>query len=188
MISQTVSPEHRQIVNRDKNVHSILKKLRDKLKPSEWETHARIRERWTHLIHGWNRQIPLDEWLNQWIIVYDEARDKNLYDIPEERAMSDFLLTIEVIDPHFPAQIKTERRLNHKDSFSEVVNWLRMDQRMRANHPLVRKTTEAYVTFRGQDDQNSTAVALSSTGEPSSKLNSSGKARTKKCPCGSPKH
>ena len=188
VISQTVSPEHRQIVNRDKNVHSILKKLRDKLKPSEWETHARIRERWTHLIHGWNRQIPLDEWLNQWIIVYDEARDKNLYDIPEERAMSDFLLTIEVIDPHFPAQIKTERRLNHKDSFSEVVNRLRMDQRMRANHPLARKTTEAYVTFRGQDDQKSTAVALSSTGEPSSKLNSSGKARTKKCPCGSPKH
>src|SRR5699024_4531213 len=71
----------------------------------------------------------------------------------------------------------------HKDSFSEVVNRFRMEQRMRANHPISKKTTEAYATFRGQDDQESTE-AVSSSGQ----SNSSGKSRLRKCPCGSPKH
>ena len=72
---------------------------------------------------------------------------------------SDFLIAIKPIDPQFPSQIDTERRLGHKESFESVVNRFREMRRREAEHPAHRKQIEAYPSFRGQNEKQGAAPA-----------------------------
>lgn len=131
LIGQSLATEHRYLLDEDDNdedevdPRSILVKLQDKLKPKKWESDLKVRYDWQSLQRGWNRKVSLDDWLNQWPVIYRQARKLELYGFPEERVFSDFLLTIKPIDRQFPSQIDTERRLGRKESFESVVNRFR---------------------------------------------------------------
>lgn len=161
VISQSLAIEHRYLLDEVDMIadedgiqidpRSILLKLQDKLKPRKWESDLKVWNDWQSLQRGWNRKISLDDWLNQWAVIYRQARKLELYDFPEERVFSDFLITIKPIDPQFPSQIDTERRLGHKESFESVVNRFREMRRRESEHPAHRQQIEAYPSFRGQD-------------------------------------
>jgi hypothetical protein len=154
---------------------SILLKLQDKLKPRKWESDLKVRNDWQSLQRGWNRKISLDDWLNQWTIIYRQARKLNLYDFPDERVFADFLFTIKSIDPHFANRIDVARDLGKEEPFESVVNRFREMRRRESEHPAHRKQIEAYPSFRGQDQ----GVAPGA---------SRGAAPAKTCICGSPRH
>lgn len=157
-ISQSLASEHRYLLDdiddEEIDPRSILKTLQEKLKPSKWESESKVRSDWQNLQRGWNRRISLDDWLNQWSVIYRQAQKLGLYDFPVERVFSDFLLTIEPIDPQFPSQIDTERRLGQKESFESTVNRFREKRRRQSEHPAHRKQWEAFPSFRGQDEAN----------------------------------
>lgn len=179
-ISQSLASEHRYILDdiddEEIDTRSILIKLQDKLKPSKWESDSKVRSEWRSLQRGWNRRISLDDWLNQWSVIYRQAKKLGLYDFPEERVFSDFLLTIEPIDPQFPSQIDTERRLGQKESFESIVNRFREKRRRQSEHPAHRKQWEAFPSFRGQDE---------ASGHQEAKPRAE---RTPWCVCGRPGH
>jgi hypothetical protein len=187
VISQSLAIEHRYLLDEVKlDPRSILIKLQDKLKPSKWESDSKVRSQWQSLLKGWNRRISLDDWLNQWSAVYRQAKRLELYDFPDERVFSDFLLTIESIDPQFPSQIDTMRELGRRESFESTVNRFREKRRRLAEHPAHQgKRQEAFPTFRGQQDSAAKGQNQSSGNGSGSQGGNQG---TGKCICGSTRH
>ena len=94
----------------DIDPYDTLVALKKRLKPT-YETRALWAEKRYHQLAKGPTNQDVDSWLDEWIDVYHEAKRMEIVEVSGDRAIRDFLMAIENIDPVYSNTRKNFRNL-----------------------------------------------------------------------------
>lgn len=132
MIITSCSEENQSLIEEDYNPKDMLSRLREQMKPSpqEWEREVQDRFDW---LKKPNRSMSVDLWLQQWTIMFNDAKWIDLSNMRGEKSAYNFLWALEPSFPKF-----TDTHLNmfyHDNGNKDMMSLMGIFKKWRTDQP-----------------------------------------------------